>query len=349
MANTQTAAPALLLSRFPAIHATSPEEIHRAHDPCWGRLRCDPADLSRPFGWLAHRAPLGALTLRASQFRCDTCAETDAVQDCFAVVLPLASRGDVSHAGSTTSLVPEDSGLVISPGLPLRASLRADFQDLQLHIPSPLLHASLGALTGARPKGPLQFAPRLALQQEAAAGLARTLRFVAAELERPKSLLSSPVVATSLADALLSQLLLGQPHTHSDLLRQPARATEPGYVRQVEDYIVANATEPLSLSDLARVTGVHVRSIQAGFRAHRGCSPTAFLREQRLLLARTRLLSAPSTSVAQIALECGFEHLGRFSLSYRARFGERPSDTLRRTRGEDPALRQVDKGNARPG
>ncbi|MFP5477787.1 MAG: helix-turn-helix domain-containing protein, partial [Gammaproteobacteria bacterium] len=37
-----------------------------------------------------------------------------------------------------------------------------------------------------------------------------------------------------------------------------------------------------------------------------------------------------STHVAGVALRWGFGHLGRFSADYRARFGEYPSETVRR-------------------
>jgi transcriptional regulator GlxA family with amidase domain len=107
-------------------------------------------------------------------------------------------------------------------------------------------------------------------------------------------------------------------------------------VREVAEYLDAHAEEPVSVADLAAMTGVSVRSIHAGFRRHRGCSPMEFLRERRLALARTRLLSSPESTVARVALDCGFEHLGRFSGQYRARFGEGPADTRRRVRG--PAL-----------
>ena len=60
-----------------------------------------------------------------------------------------------------------------------------------------------------------------------------------------------------------------------------------------------------------------------------------FLREQRLLQARQKLERAASTgeSVTDIALGCGFNHLGKFAQIYRARFGETPSETRRRTAG----------------
>jgi AraC-like DNA-binding protein len=37
-------------------------------------------------------------------------------------------------------------------------------------------------------------------------------------------------------------------------------------------------------------------------------------------------------SITDIALQCGFSHLGRFSAQYRQAFGEAPSATLRRRR-----------------
>jgi len=53
----------------------------------------------------------------------------------------------------------------------------------------------------------------------------------------------------------------------------------------------------------------------------------------RLQVARDRL-TRPGTgsSVTDIALDCGFVHLGRFSGQYRQAYGELPSETLARAR-----------------
>jgi len=59
-----------------------------------------------------------------------------------------------------------------------------------------------------------------------------------------------------------------------------------------------------------------------------------------MLLRRARLdqaradLEAPgrNTSVTIVAYDCGFSHLGRFAQEYARRFGESPSETLRRAR-----------------
>ena len=59
------------------------------------------------------------------------------------------------------------------------------------------------------------------------------------------------------------------------------------------------------------------------------------IRDRRLSEARKRLLEGgPNVSVAAIAKECGFAHLGRFSAHFRARFGELPTETRGRARSD---------------
>ena len=49
--------------------------------------------------------------------------------------------------------------------------------------------------------------------------------------------------------------------------------------------------------------------------------------------ARRKLVRAPpGANVTEIAADCGFNHLGRFAIAYRDRYGECPSDTLRWSR-----------------
>ena len=56
-----------------------------------------------------------------------------------------------------------------------------------------------------------------------------------------------------------------------------------------------------------------------------------FLIEQRLQRARKKLVEGgDATLIASIAMESGFTHLGRFSQTYKKRFGESPSESLRK-------------------
>lgn len=109
-----------------------------------------------------------------------------------------------------------------------------------------------------------------------------------------------------------------------------ARPCEPRYVRQVAAFLASNFARPIRMAELSSLTGVGIRSIQVGFRKHRGCSPLAFLRALRLKQARALLCTSQTKMVAEVAYACGFEHLGRFSAQYRAEFGESPRQTRER-------------------
>jgi transcriptional regulator GlxA family with amidase domain len=101
-------------------------------------------------------------------------------------------------------------------------------------------------------------------------------------------------------------------------------------LRAAEDYIRAHFGQPLALAGIAEASGASVRSLCLAFRTHYHCSPMDFVRQVRLEAARTALQSAaPGAQVTDIALACGFGHLGRFAAMYRARYGESPQQTLR--------------------
>src|SRR5262249_62430479 len=80
-------------------------------------------------------------------------------------------------------------------------------------------------------------------------------------------------------------------------------------------------------------TGISPRHLQSGFRRYLGMTPHQFLRDCRLDEAHRMLSTAGLGQTATtIAYDCGFGHLGDFAHDYRIRFGEPPSETLRRSR-----------------
>ena len=73
------------------------------------------------------------------------------------------------------------------------------------------------------------------------------------------------------------------------------------------------------------------RKLRAACEEHLGMGPIRYLTLRRMHLVRQALLhSHPSTAtVTQTVTDHGFWELGRFSVAYRALFGETPSETLR--------------------
>jgi AraC-like DNA-binding protein len=103
-------------------------------------------------------------------------------------------------------------------------------------------------------------------------------------------------------------------------------------VRAAVEYIHAHPETPITISELAAVAGLSVRSVQESFQRTFGTSPLSYLRQVRLDRVREELLDCDprQVSVGEVARRWGFAHLGRFSAVYAERFGEYPKQTLRR-------------------
>jgi transcriptional regulator GlxA family with amidase domain len=127
------------------------------------------------------------------------------------------------------------------------------------------------------------------------------------------------------AKLLLGLLVNGR--CRCDAVESSREHAVPASVYRAEAFIEAHVTDAITLDDIAAAARAPVRTLLDGFRRFRDTSPMQHLRSVRLNLARERLLSDQSASIASIALECGFGNLGRFAKNYAERFGERPSET----------------------
>lgn len=87
----------------------------------------------------------------------------------------------------------------------------------------------------------------------------------------------------------------------------------------------------LTVADLAADLGVPDHLLRSAFVQATGLNPAVWLRHRRLDRARRALTqsSGVKKSVAQIAMENGFFHFGRFAAYYAETFHETPLETLR--------------------
>lgn len=111
----------------------------------------------------------------------------------------------------------------------------------------------------------------------------------------------------------------------------PGAALLPRAVKRALEAMRASVDREWSVADLASVAGVSSRTLQRLFRIFLGKTPHTALRNLRFDYARRELLqSLPNAKVMDIALRAGIPHGGRFSVEYRLRYGETPTQTLRR-------------------
>ena len=101
-------------------------------------------------------------------------------------------------------------------------------------------------------------------------------------------------------------------------------------LQAAERWVSTRLCAPLALEDLARAAGVSARTFYMECMRQTGVGPMTWLRELRLDTARRKLLESTDRNITDVASDCGFGHLGRFSAYYQRRFGELPRETLSR-------------------
>jgi TolB-like protein len=106
----------------------------------------------------------------------------------------------------------------------------------------------------------------------------------------------------------------------------------PRNLRKAIDLLQTKPARPWTIGALAASCDTPRRTLEKHFRRHVHQTPVEFLRTIRLDWSSNKLLrAAPRATVTEIALQCGFNHFGRFAAWYRERYGESPLATLKRS------------------
>lgn len=129
--------------------------------------------------------------------------------------------------------------------------------------------------------------------------------------------------------SIMVMLLETVPHNYSARLARPTSPAIPRNMKRAIDYMNANVARPVTVSDIAREAGTSVRALQLAFRQFKGTSPLNHLRQLRLQgVHRALTEDVQGMSIAQIAQQWGFTHMGRFSELYYKAYGRTPSEIV---------------------
>lgn len=139
------------------------------------------------------------------------------------------------------------------------------------------------------------------------------------------------VLLPQLEGVLVSGLLQHHFHTYATELRSPACLLGKSQLQAAKAFIFANLENPITVGDIAQAIETNARSLQRSFAKHCDCTPKQFLTNARLDAIHSLLQRGivPQT-IADIMNQYQFSSFGRCSQKYRERFGELPSETLRR-------------------
>lgn len=278
-----------------------------------------------------HHARFAGASVNYLEYGRDVRIVPDEFRDFYLLQITLAGANELS-CGKEVLTSRRGIATVTGPGQRLRLTWTDDCREIIFKFGRAALERYLAALLGRPAARPLRFDIAVDLSAGAGASVWRAARYVLAELEQQGPFERTPPVAVQLEQLLMCTLLQRHGHNYVEALNREVPDAAPRFVRLAEEYMEAHCEDPITIEELAAVTGVGVRTLQKGFRRHRGITPLQLLRYLRLDRVRNALRHADprEDTVSRIAMDHGFSQLGRFAAEYRRRFGESPSETFRR-------------------
>ncbi|MBS0451420.1 MAG: AraC family transcriptional regulator [Proteobacteria bacterium] len=252
------------------------------------------------------------------------------LQDFFLLQIPLRGGADIRCGAQQVDANPHLASLP-SPTEALSMRWADDSPHLIVRLARRAVLSRLEALLQAPVKHHLVFDLGVPLDNPALAPLVHYIDYLRLTLDAGNALQPGGRLAEHAEQYLMSSLLMSARHNYSSALAGEAqRRLLPRVVRKAQEYMAAHAQQPLSLADVCSEVGCSARALQVAFRQHAGQGPMEFLRELRLDKVRAELCASAGLGaggVREVAQKYGFLHLGHFAAQYKARFGERPSET----------------------
>jgi AraC-like DNA-binding protein len=240
------------------------------------------------------------------------------------------TRWSDRHASTVTA---PGSATVFKPGTDVELAWSHDCAQLGIKIAPTEMVGELEKLLDRSVREPVEFARRLDLTATASHSWLSLIGVLAREAGRDDGLLRHRLAVANLQQLLIHGLLLTQPHTYTDALRNDGRPASEAVVRRAIDLMRCYPESVWTTAELARATNVSARALQKAFAKSGELPPMTYLRHVRLHRVRAELADASrarsSAAVTSVASRWGFVHLGRFAQQYRQLFGEPPSQTIR--------------------
>lgn len=123
--------------------------------------------------------------------------------------------------------------------------------------------------------------------------------------------------------------MLSEPSVVIALEEAPIPGAAEIWVERLKTYTVNNLTNPtFSIQQLTEAAGMGHSAFNEKMKLETGLTPNLFVREIRLLQARTLLETAACSSVQEVCRTVGFQKAAYFSQLFKARFGKNPSEYL---------------------
>ena len=248
----------------------------------------------------------------------------------FLVQLPLRGE-DRIESGNQARLSQPGSGTIHCPGQSFSMNWSSNCSKLVVRIEREAMERHAANLLGRPLRQALQFDTDLDTRSGGGQAWETTIRQLLRSLQQNPDLVAHPLMRAQFEQLIMSGLLVWQGNSLSESLGKSEPEVLPRHLKVAEDYMRAHLDTAITNEQLAELTGISLRTLYNSFRKFRGVSPMRYLRDLRMEKVRQELLDTSRLrNVTSVATRWGFFELGRFAAEYRKRYGESPSDTLKR-------------------
>lgn len=252
----------------------------------------------------------------------------DNLKNCYIFNVPFSGTQEIK-LNSSTIYSTNEVAAIFSPNQPFSMTLEPLCQKRMIRLSKEKVESHLSQLLGYKLTQPLIFDIQAPMQGAIKKWFNLATSFKDFLLD-DYTFLDFQNIWNSFEKNLISILLNSQPHNYS-LELERRLSGKPSYLNYLEIVFRENLAQPVTLNELEKMLGVSREKLYHDFNLYYGQSPVAYLRNLRFEESYKRLKNIkPWENVSSIAMDCGFQQLGRFSQEYKNRFGELPSETLKK-------------------
>ena len=290
--------------------------------------RLDRASVLDHFDACHNRAEGEATSLNFIRYGADVMIDPGALGSFYLIQIPLTGHADIDNeAGMVRTGM--GKGSVLNPHRQTRMRWHEGCSQLLLQIDADHLRQVAERMAGRSLNELVTFNTAVDERSQSVANWVRRLKTCFA-LADQGAIYATDNLHTQLLveEQLIMDFLLCQPSDIRDAILRARSLPDNVHIRKAVSYIRAHLSQAITMADVAKEVGVTPRSLQLGFKAEFAQTPMEFLREERLQEARRLLMvSDEQDRIGDICERVGFNHFGRFSVQYRQRFGESPTET----------------------
>lgn len=316
-----------------------------------GTHRISPQDPLTDYRFDTDLLSMGSFDLVNVQWQGAFKLEQEAIADRYIIYIALAGSLDQKIGEYQSFCCSLDTATIISPGQRLESIASEVGEALLISIDLQSINTAFGKLLDRSLKQPVVFSSSIDLTHELGLSLKKLIQFLWETGVQSQLTDFSALVLRKLEKALLYCLVEGLPSNYSDELLYQHDGALACHVRKAQAFIEDHLQDDINLGDIAAAAGVCSRILQKAFAQHCGCSPVRFVTDARLQRIRQVLETATrDLKIVDVMMNYGFTQSGKFAREYQQLFGEKPSETLKRStqieRQHSSLLRSIDDAHS---